>query len=318
VWLKSLGGTIENSGSLMARDADGSGGDIKIAAEGETPSAVVNSGALDVSATTTNATGGNVTVTAETISLSDGTRIDASGDAGGGQVFIGGGFQGSNPEIFNTQQTSVDHDVTISADALTEGDGGEVIVWADGRTSFEGTISARGGAVSGDGGFVEVSGKELLSYHGLTDTRAPSGQWGTLLLDPTTIQISDIYEDGTVGDTDCWNPKTISSNLYLGNVHLLADESLFVEAHGLLHCISWIVSIGNVTACPCSLILKRVHSGEVVCQEYYQVEYWGLREKYTICLTLQALSLRRTPGPVPIPFLLRSCPVVLFEVCVHD
>jgi len=237
VMLKSLGGTIDNSGSLTACNIDHSGGDITIAAQGEDPSAVVNSGTLDVSGTTTNALGGTVTVTAETISLSDGTHIDASGDAGGGQVHIGGGFQGSNPEIFNAQKTLVDHDVTISADAVTKGNGGEVIVWSDEKTGFAGTITARGGVVSGDGGFVEVSGKESLMYNGLTDTRAPSGTWGTLLLDPSTIEISDGFETDDTGNntTDYWRPATISGNLAGGNVHLLADDFLLFES-GI---ISW-------------------------------------------------------------------------------
>jgi len=230
VLLKSLGGTIDNSGSLTAHNAESSGGDITIAAQGETPSTVVNSGTLDVSGTTADATGGTVTVTAETISLADGTRIDAGGDAGGGKVFIGGGFQGATPEIFNAQETFVDHDATISADARTAGDGGTVIVWADGETSFNGNVSARGGALSGDGGFVEVSGKQVLSYQGLTDTRAPSGTWGTLLLDPGEIYISDIYEgDVTVGDVRYLDPAIVSANLAMGSLQLQADTSLLFE-----------------------------------------------------------------------------------------
>ncbi len=230
VLLKSLGSNIENSGAITARNPDGSGGDIRIAAEGQAPSAVLNSGTLDVSGTTTNASGGTVTITADMISLENGTSINASADIGGGSVRIGGDFQGSNPDIHNANQTSVDHDVTISADALAEGSGGEVIVWSDGETSFSGTVSARGGALSGDGGFVEVSGKQGLNYQGLTDTRAQSGTWGTLLLDPETIQISDVYEgDETVGDIRYLDPAIVSMNLAMNNLQLQADTSLLFE-----------------------------------------------------------------------------------------
>ncbi len=64
-----------------------------------------------------------------------------------------------------------------------------MVVWAEGLTRFRGTISARGGTRSGDGGLVEVSGKQQLSYQGLVDTTAPNGNPGTLLLDPDNITI---------------------------------------------------------------------------------------------------------------------------------
>lgn len=56
------------------------------------------------------------------------------------------------------------------------------IVWSDGVTSFYGNISARGGLVSGNGGFAEVSGKNHLDFQGLVDLRAPNGTQGSLLL----------------------------------------------------------------------------------------------------------------------------------------
>jgi hypothetical protein len=52
------------------------------------------------------------------------------------------------------------------------------------------TILARGGAASGgNGGFVEVSGKEVLSFLGLVDAGASNGKNGTLLLDPYDHEI---------------------------------------------------------------------------------------------------------------------------------
>jgi len=68
-------------------------------------------------------------------------------------------------------------------------------------TRFYGQISARGGgALSGNGGSVEVSGKQSLYYYGHADLRAPERKLGTLLLDPNTITIVD-SADGT-GDLD--------------------------------------------------------------------------------------------------------------------
>ena len=115
--------------------------------------------------------------------------IDASGDAGGGSVRVGGDYQGRNAEVQNAERTYVGSDGVIRADAMTTGDGGRVIVWADGDTRFLGSISARGGAQGGNGGFVETSGKQVLVAAGSVTTAAPNGNGGTWLLDPTDINI---------------------------------------------------------------------------------------------------------------------------------
>ena len=80
----------------------------------------------------------------------------------------------------------------INADALANGDGGKVILWADGHTAYAGQISAKGGQTGGNGGFVEVSGKNTLDFTGRVDTSAPAGRTGTLLLDPSDITISNL------------------------------------------------------------------------------------------------------------------------------
>ncbi len=49
----------------------------------------------------------------------------------------------------------------------------------------------RSGINSGNGGFVEVSGKENLIFRGEVDTSAPHGNLGTLLLDPQNIEVRD-------------------------------------------------------------------------------------------------------------------------------
>jgi hypothetical protein len=64
---------------------------------------------------------------------------------------------------------------SITADAITSGDGGKVIVWSDDTTRAYGSISARGGAQSGNGGFVEVSGKNWLDFNATVNTSAVKG-----------------------------------------------------------------------------------------------------------------------------------------------
>jgi hypothetical protein len=116
--------------------------------------------------------------------------VNASGSNGGGTVRIGGDYQGQG-SVPNASQTIVSDDSVITADALNWGDGGQVIVWANQLTRFYGSISARGGALAGNGGSVEVSGKDLLIFTGLVDAGASNGNPGSLLLDPKDITITD-------------------------------------------------------------------------------------------------------------------------------
>jgi len=105
-------------------------------------------------------------------------------------VLIGGDYQGGNTEVQNAARTYVGPDVEIRADATVSGDGGKVVLWADGDTRYYGSISARGGAKAGDGGLVEVSGKQYLDFHGTVDVSAPSGAGGKVLLDPQDILLN--------------------------------------------------------------------------------------------------------------------------------
>src|SRR6266702_7990763 len=142
--------------------------------------------------------GGTILVTGENIELAS-ARIDASGRKGGGRALIGGDWGGGNPNtslvknssaklesfVIPTATTvSVDAATTINASARGRGNGGKVVLWSDSETTFAGTILARGGAKSGDGGFVEVSSHHGLAFSGNVDTSAPRGKAGTLLLDP--------------------------------------------------------------------------------------------------------------------------------------
>src|SRR5206468_4221857 len=60
-----------------------------------------------------------------------------------------------------------------------------------------GTISAKGGSQSGNGGFVETSG-HYLDVTGINvSTKAPFGSYGTWLLDPTNIYIATNQANAT-------------------------------------------------------------------------------------------------------------------------
>ncbi|MEM9541578.1 MAG: filamentous hemagglutinin N-terminal domain-containing protein [Cyanobacteria bacterium P01_E01_bin.42] len=142
---------------------------------------------LTVASGEIEATGGTVRVLGNKVGLVD-ANIDVSGENGGGTVRIGGNYRGEN-SLLNAARTWVNEGTNITADALGEGDGGTAIVWSDEATAFYGNISARGGNIAGDGGFVEVSGKENLLFEGIVDVGASQGNTGTLLLDPKDIRI---------------------------------------------------------------------------------------------------------------------------------
>jgi hypothetical protein len=65
-----------------------------------------------------------------------------------------------------------------------------VILWGNGATRSYGSISARGGEQSGNGGFVETSGG-YLDVRRAPDVWAPKGAAGLWLLDPENIDIAD-------------------------------------------------------------------------------------------------------------------------------
>ena len=148
------------------------------------------SGTIDVSNPLDSGVGGQVFLLGDRVGLYGDARIDASGDGGGGRVLIGGDLLGANPSIRNAWATYVGSDVSVSADGMTRGDGGTIVVWSDGVTRVSGTLTARGGSLAGDGGLIETSGHQLLVAT-TPDLSAPSGTAGLWLLDPEDITITD-------------------------------------------------------------------------------------------------------------------------------
>lgn len=204
-----------------------------------TPGTTILSGTVDV----TGNTGGKVNILGNQIGVIN-ANITASGNFGGGEVLIGGDFQG-NGTVPNATQTYIDANSLISADSTVTGNGGKVIIWSDNLTKFFGNITARGGTNSGDGGFVEVSGKNSLTFNGQVDTSAVNGNKGTLLLDPSTLTIIDAplntgtFDTSFSGNIAAGDPdngaNTISwgalANLGVGaNIDLQATGNITINA----------------------------------------------------------------------------------------
>lgn len=205
--------TVNNDGVIQARSVSKKNGVIQLLGGDE--GLTYNAGTLDVSGAGAGETGGRVEALGKAVHIAGSAVVDASGDQGGGTVLIGGDYQGQNQAVQNAALTGVDKDAVIKVDALRYGNAGEAIIWADFSTFFDGTVSARGGEQGGNGGFVEVSGRDYLGFKGFVDTRAAHGETGTLLLDPANITIlngsGDGGSDGTATFRGAATPGTIAS-----------------------------------------------------------------------------------------------------------
>lgn len=162
--------------------------------------------------------GGQIEILGDHIAIASGTFIDASGDTNGGDIKIGGNYLGTGTTAA-AKTVAVAQNTLIANDALTRGDGGRTIIWSDDTTEFHGNIFARGGIESGNGGFVETSGKKNLQADGYVDltARSETGEKGTYLLDPADITI--------YGNVD---PRFVSTD---GSLDLDTDLQLWLDAN---------------------------------------------------------------------------------------
>lgn len=260
--LDGIVGSVVNNGEISAASAETKGGKIIFRGQGNKVD-VVNNGQLDVSSNTAeggivrmtgqadvthagkiDATGktkgGRVVITGENVTLKSGSRIDASGTNGGGTVLVGGNARGQGPEL-NAKSTLVQSDAEILASAKLKGNGGQIVVWADEKTQFDGKATARGGENGGDGGFVETSAKLLIiGDPAVVDTGAKNGKTGEWLLDPDDYTIAN--EGGNITATKIMdalakaNISIISDSFGLGNINV--NDAIFWSSDNALHLVA--------------------------------------------------------------------------------
>jgi len=192
--LQANNGQISNTGEIAAISETGIGGIITANAD-----EVINSGTMNVS----GAQGGTVDLQA-TSSLDQAGNIHANGSTSdGGKVNLTAGTE----VILGSGSLT-------TANAGTNGNGGDIIAYSPKLAFFEenALIEARGGAMSGNGGFVELSGLEGAMVGGFADLRAPAGAAGTFFLDPHNVTISNL--DNSLYNV---NVNWLESQLGLGN-----------------------------------------------------------------------------------------------------
>ena len=200
--------TVEAGADIAADGGSSDGGYVDVWAN----NALLVSGT--VTADSTAAAGGNVTMTAGTVALT-GAVVSASGATQGGEVLVGGGFRGEGA-LAHATTTFVDADSTVSAVATdAAGTGGTIVLWSTEATGSAGTLLA--GPANG---LIEVSSMGSVGLTGTVD----AGVGGEFLLDPTFVIIAtggtDAIADaifGTTGGTLTIDPGTITTALDLGN-----------------------------------------------------------------------------------------------------
>jgi filamentous hemagglutinin family protein len=249
VVLSAPGGKILQSGTMVAKNSDGSGGQMDLRGaevELDLGSILTASGSgvgagggainidsqetslvrgqLDVSSV--SAQGGRLVVTGQRVGFLEGT-MSASGGSGGGEVLLGGDYQGKNLEVKNAQATVMGKDVVIVADATVNGDGGKIILWSDEYTGFYGELFARGGVEGGNGGFIETSSKDNLQAYGFANASAISGSAGKWLLDPRNVTVQTGGTGTLTGGV--FTPSTDNATIAPGTITSALNEGTSVE-----------------------------------------------------------------------------------------
>ncbi len=188
-------GTVNQSGIVRADSLSaGPGGEIVLQATER----LTLAGASETSAIGTSGQGGKVKLLGREVGVVDSARIDVSGASGGGEVLVGGGQQGKDASVPNARAVYFAPGAAIAADATQSGDGGKIILWSDEATRAFGSLSARGGPNSGNGGFIETSGGWLdcAAERSIDTVCAPRARTVTWLLDPYNIVIANLATDG--------------------------------------------------------------------------------------------------------------------------
>lgn len=208
---KSTDGQIDNTGIINA-----GGGKVAMSvqtAKDAVDNVINTSGIIDV--TSVEVKGGKIILGGgETGKVKVSGKLKANGKTGGGKVKV----TGKNIHVTETAK--------ISADAEAAGNGGRVDIVAQNGLVFDGLITARGGLLGGDGGFVDTSGLEWVDILGNVDASATNGLAGTWLIDPRDLEIVSGSSSNVTGFTPDGSGRDCFFGLCFGNVSKLSANSI--------------------------------------------------------------------------------------------
>ena len=188
----------------------------------------------EISVASASGQGGNILLEAKDINLSENANLLATGPTGGGNILVGGDWQGGasaahrvyedSNKFMQATKVSMHSKAIIDASATENGDGGTVVLWSDIKnpisvTKAYGTIFAKGGSRSGDGGMIETSGHYLDSQNVKGSAAAEKGLAGLWLFDPTNVTIGSSGSSAGISNNgvSTITASSISSLLNGGN-----------------------------------------------------------------------------------------------------
>ena len=212
---------IANGGAIQA---DGGIVYLSAKAAGDLASSVINHSGI-IEASSLSSVGGEIILEGDNISLVAGSELNASGAIGGGDILVGGDWQGTG-DMRQAESVVMAATASIDASATQKGDGGKVVLWSDihnaeSITSVSGHITATGGVDGGDGGKVETSGYVLKTKGISLDLTAEKGSGGLWLLDPTNITISGSAT--TAGATSLPNYESNTDSSTVSNADIVSQ-----------------------------------------------------------------------------------------------
>ena len=251
-----MASVIKNTGRISASSMVNNGGVIELVAN-----TINQAGKLIANSKT--AEGGQINIVGNDITIAQNSKTTATGATNGGQVNIGlastqvsGGTQVNAPTQVGIQANAnqaaqnrqLAQTVTIEDNALIDtsstqtGNGGAIAIWSEVKTTVAGILKSMGGAISGNGGFIETSSKGTVSLAPTVsiNTSAANGKAGTWLLDPIDLMI------------DASTANTISTALSTGNVTIAVTAN--TTACSVVSCI--VNGTGSMTIDSGAHILK--------------------------------------------------------------
>ena len=142
-----------------------------------------------VSAQGADGKGGDILLTGNRIALESGALVDVSGAKGGGQIRVGGDFQGRNPDIVNAERVFVNANAQLNADAGQQGDGGRIVIWSENDPStvrFPRRVAGRVATAA----LPKFPARRISNFLVRRIWRTAGAQ-GTLLLDPLDLIVAN-------------------------------------------------------------------------------------------------------------------------------
>lgn len=195
---------VNNSGRIIANATEANSGAVSLIAVdhdnnnlGNNRGTIYTTGLIDTSGDEEGQAGGSVEMQGQNIALLGHAKIDASGQAGGGAVQIGGTYDEEGNPIATANNTVMAPDTSILTTSLSDGPGGDVLLASKNYTGFFGDINADGANDStfdGRAGRVDIRSNNQLLLLGTISAIDGTGRGGgaggttpwTLTLDNTT------------------------------------------------------------------------------------------------------------------------------------